>query len=72
MPDQCRRLYYDDIKNIIIDTLHAKCMSKRIRKSLIKSVDVTKRICNLPLNHDEERWSVLSKKPNIKIFEYKT
>lgn len=55
MPDQCRRLYYDDIKNIIIDTLHAKCMSKRTRKSLTQSVDVTKRICNLPLNHDEER-----------------
>ena len=55
MPDQCRCLHYDDIKNIIIDTLHTKCMSKRKRKSLTQSVDVTKRICNSPLNHDEER-----------------
>lgn len=32
MPVQCKGLSYDEIKNIIIDTLNSKCTSVRFRK----------------------------------------
>lgn len=37
MPNQCMNWHYNDIKNIIIDTLHARCMSTSVIKKRNKN-----------------------------------
>lgn len=58
MPVQCKGLSYDEIKNIIIDTLNSKCTSVRFRKrnaSHRNVADVQKKPRTFVERFDEER-----------------